>query len=74
MGTDAIEVMCCFCGQHVVRDGLDPCELALTTKWGRDEDVGADEPTTQGFFCHASRFRQRLDARVPSILDLDFED
>lgn len=50
--------VCCFCGNEIEEQGVDPCYLTVTTA----EEKG------QMWACHANCFKQRL-ATGPFIFD-----
>lgn len=41
---------CCFCGQPIVEDTTDPCQVTVSTSAGK----------WQVWFCHGPCFRERL--------------
>jgi len=51
--------MCCFCGESVATEGIDPCALVVFNRWRAPHD----EQHSQQFFAHAHCLRNRL---VPS--------
>lgn len=53
------EWLCCFCGKIILRTRFDPGALAYTPAAEH-----ADEPVTQGLYCHAKCLESRLHSSI----------
>jgi hypothetical protein len=66
--SDAPAFQCCFCGRRIVESSTDPCELIVTSRFGRPEG----ERRTQAVYAHAACVRERTTSGFPwDALDAD---
>jgi hypothetical protein len=59
-------VMCAFCGDEVPEAGLDPCALAVISRWRGPEEQRGE----QQFFMHADCLRTRLHPDVAVLAEV----
>ena len=59
-----MSVVCCFCGNNILRTDMDPLNLDIHSQ-GKSDDY---REGSQSFHCHAICFEKRLyDKEIPFI-------
>lgn len=58
---------CCFCNKSIEQTDTDPCDISITTNWGK-----SDKQYNQFFWCHLKCFKEYLhkDIRAHCALDV----
>ncbi len=59
---------CCFCGQSIKGDAVDPLQLVVSehSYWDASKSE-AENPPTQSLWCHTDCLGDRLDGTVPFL-------
>lgn len=62
-----INVACCFCGNKINSDQLNPCDITISINWDREPGQKND----QFFWTHYECFKKKLHVDVKPHLFLD---
>jgi len=60
-------LQCCFCGENIVSDDINPCDINILTNW----DKSIKKQNNQTFWCHLDCFREKLHSSVRPHLLVD---
>jgi hypothetical protein len=73
MSNDEVKWMCCFCGETVEEQGIDPCFLTIY----EPEDPTDPKRGSQQFYSHVSCLQSRMHpdvAKLANALDPEWEE
>lgn len=60
-------VQCCFCGENVDSDNINPCELVVVSNW----DKPANQQNDQVFWTHMKCLSDKMHDSVKQYFVLD---
>lgn len=60
-------VKCCFCGENINSDNINPCELIVISNW----DKSADQQNDQVFWTHMKCLSNKMHDSVKQYFVLD---
>ncbi len=65
-----LRIECWYCEQEIAISGVDPCAVALTTRWLEPDH----SRMSQEFYCHAECFRRSGSGKNLHVLELELEE